>query len=521
MHPLEPQEPKQAIKLSTLQGTLVCLALPLLGWGLFLLLELPNQTGNIISPLLHSLWLFGAAAFVVRLFQWCDSDHLLMAAMALLILVFLSLFGLSPHRPFLACAVSFLTSLGLLITGAIGMAIGGFVSRRTADAKRSSLIRSVLAATILGLVLGPSFFGFGTTSLSVLKAERAGAASLKANANALARTVITPTLDAPLSGGTNVIWCGTMQLAWNEFLALAGEAVRMENQDPAVDSLNRATLAKSDLDPDTYVVAAAPSTDRALRDLRARVNKAFKGAVTPELIPDPASLPPNAFVLYAALFVNLPFDKAFKRLEDPFLFGNEKVAAFGTKGLFGDPHQENKIRAQVSLCDYRDADDFVVALSTKRTAHQLILAKVPPSATLADTARSVLSRVPAQPAGSSSAYKHLVVPITDYDLSRSYPELVGRPLTVKNPLFHGMPIIAAVQSIRFKLDERGALLRSEALALAECKSASRNDEPPDLIFDKPFLVLLKLTTSDTPYFAMWVSNAEILTPFSTKAPASN
>jgi hypothetical protein len=36
------------------------------------------------------------------------------------------------------------------------------------------------------------------------------------------------------------------------------------------------------------------------------------------------------------------------------------------------------------------------------------------------------------------------------------------------------------------------------------------DECPDLVFDKPFLVLLKLASSDKPYFAMWVDNSEVL-----------
>lgn len=520
MNPLEPRTPEQTIKLSPLLGTLVCLGMAPLALGLVLFLELSTFTGNVEPVLLRSLWVFGATAFTVRLFQWCDTSHLLKATTTLFAIVFIILICLNPNQRDFAFAASGISFLCLLITGNAGMAAGAFFSKRTAVAKRPTILRSVLSVALFCLVLGPSLYGCGRAALLARKAERAGEAPLKANVSTLARTVVSPTLETPIAGGTNVIWCGTMQLAWNELRALVGEEIRMAKQDAVVASLNNATFAKADVDPDTCVVAAARADDRALRGLRNQVARAFKGAVTPELIPDPASLPQNAFVLYAALFVNLPFEHAFNRLEQPFLFCGENVAAFGTKGRFGDPRQESKVRAQVSLCDFRGADDFVVALRTKRTSHQLILAKIPPSGTLADTARAVLARMPGQPPSRPLEYKDLIVPIADYDLTRTYPELVGRPLTVKNPSFNGFPIEAAVQSIRFKLDERGALLKSEACVVLGCKEAAKK-EPPDLIFDKPFLVLLKCATSAQPYFAMWVDNAEILVPFSAQTPAAN
>ena len=522
MHPLEPRIPQQDIKLGTLCGTLVCLGLSLLSGGIIFLLESPHHTGIGARDALRLLWLFGASAFVVRLFQWCAPGHVLKAASASLILLLLTGIVLSPDQPALAITTSSFAFIGLLIAGNIGMSIGGFASRRTADAQRSSLIRALLAAVVLGLVLGRPIYGCAITALSVRKAERAGAAPLKADAAALARTVIVPTLEVPVTGGTNVIWCGTLQLAWNELRALAGEEIRMEHQDPAVDALNRGTLVQADLDRETYVTAATRADDRALRNLHEQVRKKFRGAITPELIPAPNSLPEDAFVLYAILFANLPFDTAFKRLTRPFDFGGTPVAAFGTEGDLGSPLQARKIRAQVNVLDVRGADDFVIELKTKRKRHQLILAKVPPERTLEKTAQSVLARVvPAQPPSRPSAYKHLLVPIADYDLSRPYNELTGRPLIAREPTLNNNPLVSVVQSIRFKLDESGAVLKSEARICVEaCKEVSKI-EPPDLIFDKPFLVLLKCTASDKPYFAMWVDNAEILTPFITNARPSN
>jgi hypothetical protein len=38
-----------------------------------------------------------------------------------------------------------------------------------------------------------------------------------------------------------------------------------------------------------------------------------------------------------------------------------------------------------------------------------------------------------------------------------------------------------------------------------------------MIFDRPFLILMKQTKSDKPYFALWVGNASLLAPASLSA----
>lgn len=514
MHPLEPQKPEQAVTLSPLLGTLACLALTLLCWGLFLLLEISHHTGNVTPTVLQSLCPLGAAAFVVRLFQWCDTDHMLKAATALLILVFLSVFGLSPDQPSLAVTVSLFTFLGLLITGYIGMAIGGVVSRRTADAKRPPLIRSALSAAILGLALGPSIYGFCIIAPAVRKAERTGPAHLSANASGLAHTVISPTLTAPIAEGTNVIWCGTFQLAWNELCSLAGGEVHMTNEAAVVAQLNSRSLGAKDLDESTYIAAAALACDTATDNLRRQLAKKFKGAVALEQITAKEPLPANSIVLYAALFAQLPFERMFGTIQDSPTFKNVEVAAFGID-LPLIHKSEQLVGAQIKIFDKRSGDDFIVELKTKRENHQLILAKIPPEPTLDATVQTVLTRISQTAPTPFPKVGKFVVPVIDFDLLKDYPEVANRPLSARNPILAGNPILRAQQSVRFKLDKYGAVLKSEAaIDVKLCKMETSNN----LIFDKPFLVLLKLTASDKPYFAMWVDNPEVLVQQRTNRP---
>lgn len=514
MHPLEPREPEQAIKLGPLLGTLVCLGLSLLCWGLFLLLELSYHTGDLTPIALCSLWPLGAAAFVARLFQWCSTDHLLKAATALSILVFIPLFGFFPDQPSLAITASLFTFLGLLIAGAIGMAIGGFVSLQTAEAKCPFLIRSALFATILCLVLGPSIYGFGISALSSQKAERANPAHLKANVSNLAHTVISPTLTAPITEETNVIWCGTFQLAWNELCSLAGGEIRMANENAVVAQLNGRSLGAQDLDESTYIATAALACDTALDNLRRQVSQKFNGAVIPNRIPAKGTLPANSIVLYATLFANLPFERKFNTIQDTHTFRNVEVAAFGIDLPLIHKYQQ-RVGAQIKIFDKRSGDDFIAELKTKRNNHQLILAKTPPELTLGATVNTVLNRISHTAPTPFPKVGKFVVPVIDFDLVTDYPEVTNRPLSVRNPLLAGNPILRAQQSIRFKLDEYGAVLKSEAaIEAVSCKMETSNN----LIFDKPFLVLMKLTASENPYFAMWIDNPEVLVQLKAVRP---
>ena len=99
----------------------------------------------------------------------------------------------------------------------------------------------------------------------------------------------------------------------------------------------------------------------------------------------------------------------------------------------------------------------------------------------------------------------LIVPVVDFDRAREYTELYGHTIHAANKELDGLPIIFAKQSIRFRLDERGAVLRSEAGIGMGGGIAQRH-----LIFDKPFLILLERKDANNPYFALWVGNAELL-----------
>ena len=509
MYPLEPKEPEQFSRLNPAAGSLVCFAVTFFPLALGILLSLRLNQGNMAwlmwrAPL--AIFLF---AFTLRLFRLCNSKHLALSLLPTAVATQLVFKWANPDMYFEV--LPFLLFMGVvLFVGETGMSFGGWFARRTDSLTSRRTVFLMLLMGVLFITVGPCLCWLAIERITSFRAEAMKPAQFKANANDLERTVIVPILDAPLSVGTNVIWCGTMQLAWNELCSLVGEDVHMENEDRIAGRLNMRSVTTNNFDEKTCLVTSELANNTSLSDLRTRVAAKFDGAVTPDLIPSVDILAKNSVVLYSCLFVNMPFEWAFDRLRKPLRFGQENVATFGIDGDLGISKRARSVRAQVKVCDIRGKDDFVVELKTKRSTHQLILAKIPPEATLIGAVNSVLKRITVPQFRSPPRFDRLIIPVADYDLARGYPELVGRALRVKNPLFSDMPIVAANQSIRFKLDESGAVLKSEARIVLGGISV---EDPPDLIFDKPFLVLLKCTTSDKPYFAMWVDNPEVLVKF--------
>lgn len=344
--------------------------------------------------------------------------------------------------------------------------------------------------------------------------EIAGTPDLECSADSLTRTVVTSHLETPLGAGRNVLWCATFQLAWNELADLAGGEIRMADEDAAVAALNRRAVGRSDLDSRTYVALAGMVEDGVLTRAKDELRKTFGFAASPRLLPPPGSLPDGSFVAYSYLFADLPFAWSFERLAYPLQFGGTPVECFGIQQYLAQQENEAKAAGQLQVCDWRSNGDFIVSLMTQRKEHHLYLALVPPAPTLAQTIRAVQERIASGRREPLAECLDFRVPVLNFDVVREYGELTGRPLTVSTPRLNGQPIDIAKQQVRFRLDERGAVLKSEAII-------SRGLGMNNLVFDRPFLILLQYADARVPYFALWVDNAELLVPFSARPGGGN
>lgn len=334
----------------------------------------------------------------------------------------------------------------------------------------------------------------------------------KANAAELKDTQLVAHPDTPLVADHNVLWCGTLQLAWNEAIQLVGEKFHFVAQPPLVDLMNREDFTRSDLDTGSYVAVADFERNNVEDKIRTALEKTFHGAASPELIPPKPPHPgPDDFVAYAYLYKNLSFPQPFED-NDPLSFSKSKVQNFG---FVKDKSQlPIDVFGQVAIYDYKSPDDFIIKLKTKSPDDELILAMVSPASTLQATMDSVLKRVTENKPVTANLDDALAIPKLNFDLRRDFSELEGLVLQ-PGPVVHvkNLKMDTVEQLIRFQLNEKGAILKSEAEIATACGIAVRSN-PHIMIFDKPFLILMKRTNSNQPYFALWVGNATLLVPAS-------
>jgi hypothetical protein len=340
---------------------------------------------------------------------------------------------------------------------------------------------------------------------------------LRADARELRRTVVTPHLEEQIVPGRNVLWCSSFQLAWNEGCRNASGDIRLDAEPPMVQALNRKTASEADLAPGSYVAIFGRFDRDTVGNIRQELAQKFPGQASPELLDMVARKAgmngaPGPRMVYAYLFRDLPFENQFERLKQPLLFATTQVASFGVS--LKTP-ERFEVAQQVLVLDYQSGDDFILVLRPKEEGERILLAKVVPAETMERTISSIRKRIAERREGEQSeslaGNEVLVVPILNFDVWREYGELEGKRITTPGQL-EDMVIAWALQRIRFRLDQRGAVLLSESW-FAESAGAPAAPKPRQFIFDKPFLILMERTGAAQPYFALWVDNAELLAPY--------
>jgi hypothetical protein len=407
-----------------------------------------------------------------------------------------------------------------LILGAGPLFFGELLLQRGGLTRRHWLWRVLLGVLLLFVVLGADALCGPKNWHAPFRRER----MLVADAQGMKATCVSPHLEAEIAKGTNLIWCGTFQLCWNEACDLTGGDLRLTNalrhfglrppspDDPMVTALNEHAFTKESIDEASYVALADFVTNAIHDRIERAIKEKFHGSFKPRFVPDRRLTPrPQDFVAYACLYKNLSFPVPFERLEDEFRFENVPVRAFG---IGSTKVAHDNMYPQMRILDYRGTDDFVIELKTRSEDDRLILAKVQPQRKLGETVAAVRERVVRGKPEPTLTNDVLIVPRMNFELTRRYTEIEGRLLVPRSAsVAKDLFLLSAVQNTRFEMNEKGVELRSEAHMAFGCAKEAPPARSHRMIFDKPFLLLMERTGAKMPYFALWVDNSELLVPW--------
>jgi len=295
-------------------------------------------------------------------------------------------------------------------------------------------------------------------------------------------TIICPHLDVKVTDNNNIVWCATFQLAWNELCNLLGENAHFVNEPNYVEILNRKYISKDDLNENDYVIASGLANEEIINKIHNDINRKFGDKLEYNQNLTPKLSPIGVLFIFSFLFKELPFEWSFERLREPLIFENKKVESFGIDQFLTRQKNEVKAASQVLIYDFKDHNDFIIELKTKSQNDRLFLAKIKPENTLSETIAAVLNRISNNQHKEFPRLSSLIIPVIYFDLERDFVDLCNKPLITNNQLYNSKELYIAQQKITFKLDEKGAMLKSNALMVSGIAE--------DYVFDKPFLVMI-------------------------------
>jgi hypothetical protein len=231
---------------------------------------------------------------------------------------------------------------------------------------------------------------------------------------------------------------------------------------------------------------------------------------------------------YAYLNVAVGFEYPYYASPSAFEFQNSTGTRTGVTAFRALPGAQSgsalRVRQQVQVLYYEDARSpdavqFAVDLSRNTQPYQVVLARLPRCSTLREAAKILQDKIAGfrKDPDFDSLRKlrpidTLIVPDVAYKLTHHFDELLNKFLG--NPKWHDTRFFEALQKIDFTLSRTGVVLKSEARLAATRGGPAKVEKPRQLHFDRPFLIcVMKREPSATPFFLMWVDNAELMTKY--------
>jgi hypothetical protein len=296
-------------------------------------------------------------------------------------------------------------------------------------------------------------------------------------------TQFIPTLEDEISDNKNSIYCASLLFAWDE--------IRKEINSPLIIPSEFTELNLLNNSESFYNVLE---------------NKEYESS---------AEINENSIIAKAEFDKSLPFEHQLQNLNNKLTFNGQKVAAFGLIGVCTYEQFQS-----IKIIYYKNDSNFIVKLIPKEKEHEIILfmsEKKFNSISEMNIEIERLTEIGEKEIKNDKInwkyyYKEedqLIIPKFNFNIKTNYDSLEGKKFSSGNENYN---IERAFQRTAFKLDESGAIIESEAeieVTVEEIEEIEK-PKPKKMIFDKPFLILLKRTDAKNPYFGLWSTNSELM-----------
>lgn len=296
-------------------------------------------------------------------------------------------------------------------------------------------------------------------------------------------TEFIPTLEHKISQNKNSVYCATLLFAWNEIRKQIDSPLTISDKNFDLKLLNKSISFENVLKSNEYNASGEIVGD--LITARAEFNK------------------------------SLPFELKLQNFTNKLTFDGRKIPSFGVNG--NDRYEQLKI---VKIMYYKNDDNFIINLLPKDKEHEIILFKTEQNFhSIAEMTTEIekLTKIGnIEKKNEKINWKYfyseddiVIIPKFNFNIETNYNTLEGNNFNADKQIFQ---IYRAWQRTAFILDESGAEIESEAEIEVPAAMEEESEKPKSkkMVFDKPFLILLKRKDAKNPYFGMWTTNTELM-----------
>lgn len=346
------------------------------------------------------------------------------------------------------------------------------------------LITIFVFSTILSCKNHPVYDENNGDKIPKVKTHESSLSTVK-NLSAYKKTQFIPTLENKISNKKNSIYCATLLFAWDEIRKQINAPLSISERYYDLNLLNKST-----------------SYENVLKSNEYKVHGEIDG---------------DSIIARAEFYKSLPFAHKLKKFEKQLNFDGQNVSSFGIYG--------NDFEAELNIINiiyYKDDNNFIIKLLPEDKEHEILLYKTDQHFnTIADMIAEIeklteIGKTEIKNDKLNWKYKYnyddkVIIPMFNFNIETNFSSLEGNQFSTQKQTFK---ILQAWQRTAFILDENGAELESESGVTTEAAAGHeaqyQNPQPKKMIFDKPFLTLLKRTDSKNPYLGLWITNSELM-----------
>ena len=302
----------------------------------------------------------------------------------------------------------------------------------------------------------------------------------------------------------NKVWIGTFQLVWNDFMneILKAPVKFVSGSQKTAKQLNKQEFNQNMLSEDSYY----KTYDKTSLELKGEIENAIMekfGEKSDILDKIDWNKPNGAYFLYVMLKKDFDFLQKFNQLAS----GN-----FGSKGLeakyFGiSETSKNQLYKNVKVLFFNNTEDFAVALRTQ--SNDIVMMYRTDKNKSFNALYKEMNKKATKYNGNNNftTGDKIKIPYISFKHDINFDDLCGREIKGKERLYFEK----ALQTIDFEMNEQGVKLKSEAALDVSLMSflPPKIEKGREMFFDDTFVIFLKETDKQKPYFAARINDLEL------------